>query len=445
MPVFAADPKFVARFRREARAVNRLRHPNIITIYDFGQLPDSRYFLSMEYAAGPSIRDLLHRGGRFEPQRALHVLGQLAYAVHHAHSRGVLHRDLKPDNLIVTGDDETLKVLDFGIAKIIASDQPESAAISNTNVVWGSPRYLAPERVRGIGDDPRSDLYSIGCIAYELVVGVPPFDGESEAIIRGHMSHAPAPPSTLCPGIPLELETTILRLLRKDPAERYQSAAEAVAALRKVPELPGSEDGTAPPVRAGRASAHRATLGGRGSAPQPRRAARARERAPRSRPVNGGAPRQRARAAARSRVVNRRARSHPGRATSTSSPAVRETTSDREASLGSRLASSSSRPGTRDTRRSLTSGSASSAVAARGGARREGTAARARGARWRPRRPMRVKGLRAAQGGATTSSSASSTTCCRPTPRTLIVSLAATAGRGAAPSHALNDTLWPGA
>ena len=239
MPSLATDPTFVSRFRREARAVNRLHHPNIITIYDFGQLPDERFYLSMEYADGPSVKALLRRGGRFTIPRALHILGQLAYAVHHAHPRGVLHRDLKADNLIATGDDETLKVLDFGVAKIVAADQPESGVISNTNIIWGSPRYMAPERIGGVGDDPRSDLYAIGCLAYELVVGAPPFNGEADEIIHGHLSEQPEPPSMVRPEIAPELETTILRLLAKDPADRFQSAAEAFAALRKVPGYPG--------------------------------------------------------------------------------------------------------------------------------------------------------------------------------------------------------------
>src|SRR5512146_1445426 len=177
MAQVAGDPQFVSRFRREARAVNRLRHPNIISVYDFGQLPDGRFYLSMEYADGQSVYQLVKRDDHFETPRALHVLGQLAYAVHHAHSRGVVHRDLKPDNLILVGADETLKVLDFGVAKIVASDHAESRALSSNNLVWGSPRYMAPERVRGVGDDPRSDLYAIGCIAFELIIGSAPFTG----------------------------------------------------------------------------------------------------------------------------------------------------------------------------------------------------------------------------------------------------------------------------
>jgi len=240
-PSLAADTQFVARFRREARAVNRLRHPNIIAIYDFGQLPDGRFYLAMEYAEGLSVERLLKRDDHFDTPRALGVLGQLAYAVHHAHSRGVLHRDLKPDNLIlVGGEDETLKVLDFGIAKIVSMDNVESVALSTGDMVWGSPRYMAPERVRGVGKDPRSDVYSIGCIAFELLIGAPPFLGTSDEIIRGHLQEVPEPPSKWRPSlnIPAELDAVILKCLAKDPAERFQNAAELFAALTKVPGYP---------------------------------------------------------------------------------------------------------------------------------------------------------------------------------------------------------------
>jgi hypothetical protein len=239
MPALATDTQFVARFRREARAVNRLRHPNIIAVYDFGQLADGRFYLSMEYADGQSVYKLLKRDEHFSVPRALGVLGQLAYAVHHAHSRGVLHRDLKPDNLILL-DDETLKVLDFGIAKIVSLDNVESVALSTGDQVWGSPRYMAPERVRGVGKDPRSDIYSIGCIAFELVLGAPPFLGTSDEIIRGHLKDVPDPPSTWRPSldIPPELDAVILRCLAKEPGDRYQTAAELYAALTKLPGYP---------------------------------------------------------------------------------------------------------------------------------------------------------------------------------------------------------------
>jgi serine/threonine protein kinase len=238
MPELARDPKFVSRFRREARAVNRLRHPNIIAIYDFGQLPDGRFYLAMEYAEGNLLDAVLRRFHRLDVTRTLHLLGQLAYASHHAHSRGVVHRDLKPGNMIVLAADETLKVLDFGLAKIVAPDHAESMAFSTGNVIWGTPKYMSPERLAGTGDDPRIDLYAIGCVAYELVIGEPPFVGTSDQIISGHLREPPVSPRTLRADIPTELEGVILRLLAKSAEQRFQSAAELFAALRRVPGYP---------------------------------------------------------------------------------------------------------------------------------------------------------------------------------------------------------------
>ncbi len=239
-PQLATDPQFVSRFRREARAVNRLRHPNIIAVYDFGQLPDGRFFLSMEYAEGESVYATLKREDHFDVPRALHILGQLAYAVHHAHSRGVVHRDLKPDNLILVGEEGLLKVLDFGVAKIVAADHNESVALSTNNLVWGSPRYMAPERIRGVGNDLRSDIYAMGVMLFELITGGPPFVGGSNEVIKAHLSMHPEPPSAWRPSlnIPTELDAVVLKAIAKDPDLRYQTAAEFYAALHKVPGFP---------------------------------------------------------------------------------------------------------------------------------------------------------------------------------------------------------------
>ena len=236
----ASDPQFVSRFRREARAINRLRHPNIVAVYDFGQLPDQRFFLSMEYAEGQSVYQHLKRDDHFDVPRALWVLGQLTYAVHHAHGRGVVHRDLKPDNLLLCGDDETLKVLDFGVAKIVAADHSDSVVLSSANLVYGTPKYMSPERASGVGNDPRTDLYSIGCIAFELVVGGPPFSGTPNEVIKAHIQQEPATPSVWRPslGIPPELDAVILKCLAKRVNERWQTAADLYAALQKVPGYP---------------------------------------------------------------------------------------------------------------------------------------------------------------------------------------------------------------
>ncbi|HEY0252166.1 MAG TPA: protein kinase [Kofleriaceae bacterium] len=238
MPQAAADPQFVSRFRREARAVNRLRHPNIVAIYDFGQLPDQRFYLAMEYADGASVFEMLRKQRQLELPLALHLLGQLAYAVHHAHSRGVVHRDLKPGNLIVTGEDATLKVLDFGMAKIVASDHDESLALSQGNMIWGTAKYMSPERVTGTGDDPRIDLYAIGCLATELVTGQPPFTGTSNEVLHAHVTQPPPIPSMRRRDVPPELDQVILRCLEKKPEHRFASAADLFAALRKVPGYP---------------------------------------------------------------------------------------------------------------------------------------------------------------------------------------------------------------
>lgn len=236
-PQAAKDPQFVSRFRREARAVNRLRHPNIVALHDFGQLPDERFYIAMEYAEGPTLFELLRIGPPFTVPRALHVLAQLAYALHHAHSRSVLHRDLKPANLMLVAPDETLKVLDFGMAKIIA-DTSESIALSSGNIIWGTAKYMSPERVTGTADDPRTDLYAIGCLACEILTGAPPFTGTPNAIIDAHLGAPPPVPSVRRPDVPRELDTIVLRLLEKKPQDRYASAAEVFAALRRVPGYP---------------------------------------------------------------------------------------------------------------------------------------------------------------------------------------------------------------
>jgi len=231
----ASDPQFVARFRREARAVNRLRHANIVELYDFGTLADGRCYISMEYADGPSVLQLMRRDGQLAMARVVHLLAQLALAVHHAHSRDVLHRDLKPANLIVVGKDETLKVLDFGMAKIVATDIAETMPLSSSNVIWGTPRYMSPERATGIASDPRSDQYAIGCIGFELLTARPLFQGTANDVLHAHISQPPPIASTLAPGIPRELDAILLRLLEKKPGDRYPSAAELYGALRRVP------------------------------------------------------------------------------------------------------------------------------------------------------------------------------------------------------------------
>lgn len=241
-PEVAVDRTFVGRFRREARAINRLHHPNIIGIYDFGQLPDGRLYLAMEHAGGDAIDAILRETGALELERALHVLYQLASAAEHAHGKGVVHRDLKPANMVLVehrGNKDVLKILDFGMAKIVCSDETEE--LTKQGEIFGTPAYMAPESFTAMGADPRSDLYSIGCIAYELISGKPPFEGHRVQLMQAHMGDTPRPPSEVSPntGIPRMMDSIILQCLEKSPDNRFQSARDVANAIQQVPGFPG--------------------------------------------------------------------------------------------------------------------------------------------------------------------------------------------------------------
>jgi eukaryotic-like serine/threonine-protein kinase len=243
-PPIAADPRLVARFRREARALNRLRHPGIVGVHDFGQLPDGRFYLAMELARGASVASLLHREGALPVPRALGILEQLADAVDHAHRGGVVHRDLKPANLVLLDEPrrDQLKVLDFGIAKIIAPDDEHTGtSVSSKDEVFGTPAYMAPELFQGVRSDPRSDLYAIGAIAYELLAGAQPFTGSSMELMHAHLVKLPERLRTRRPEVPPELENLIMWLLDKDPSRRPETGAEVAEALSRMPgfEKPG--------------------------------------------------------------------------------------------------------------------------------------------------------------------------------------------------------------
>jgi len=239
-PELARSSEFIARFRREARATNRLQHRNIVSVYDFGQLPDGRFYLAMEYADGESLKAVLRKANAFPVSRAVPVIAQLAQAVGHAHSRGVIHRDLKPQNMILVehrGHSDVVKVLDFGISKIIAPDYAESIGVTREGEIYGTPGYMAPEQFRGEGDDPRIDIYAMGCVAFELLVGEAPFRGGWGAVMNAVLTTPVTRPSLRCPhsDIPEALDRVILRCLEKDPNRRFQTAAEVLAALRDIP------------------------------------------------------------------------------------------------------------------------------------------------------------------------------------------------------------------
>jgi len=238
-PEMATDPRLASRFRREARAINRLRHPNIIGIYDFGQLPDGRLYLTMEYAKGEPLDQILRREGRLDLARALHVLHQLAAAIDHAHAHDVVHRDLKPHNMVLVeerGRTDVVKVLDFGLAKVVDTHRPGDE-LTLQGELFGTPEYMAPERLAGT-NDPRSDLYSIGCIAHELLTGQPPFTGPRPLVMASHLQTAPTPPGRAVPGVPGVLDVIIEQLLQKDPAARLATGKQLCVALENVPGFP---------------------------------------------------------------------------------------------------------------------------------------------------------------------------------------------------------------
>ncbi len=248
LPALAVESEFVRRFRREARALNRLQHPNIVSVYDSGQLPDGRLYLATEYVDGVRLDELVRSTGELLPiWRVLHILVQLADAVDHAHHCGVIHRDLKLSNLIVVGEPgpaEVLKILDFGIAKIIAQDYEESQVVSREGVVFGTPTYLAPEVWRGEATNPSLDIYAAGCIGYKLLTGQPPFRGSRMELMHAHLTKQPVRPSERCPaaGIPDELDALILRCLEKKPARRFDRGLSLRAALERVPGYRGIPD-----------------------------------------------------------------------------------------------------------------------------------------------------------------------------------------------------------
>ncbi len=227
---FAEDPGFVERFRREAQAAAGLQHPNVVSVYDRGAY-DGTYYIAMEYLPGRSLKQLIRQEAPIDPLRAIDIAIQILKAARFAHRHGVIHRDLKPHNVIVDESDHA-KVTDFGIARAGASDMTETGSI------MGTAQYLSPEQAQGHAVSAVSDLYSVGVVLYELLTGRVPFDGESPVTIAlKHVSEAPVPPRQLNPGISPELEQVVLWSLNKDPAHRPANADELIIALGRVREL----------------------------------------------------------------------------------------------------------------------------------------------------------------------------------------------------------------
>jgi beta-lactam-binding protein with PASTA domain/tRNA A-37 threonylcarbamoyl transferase component Bud32 len=230
----ARDPSSQVRFRREAQAAASLNHPAIVAVYDTGEdrtATGATPYIVMEYVEGETLRDLLRREGRLSPERAMSLTADICAALDFSHRNGIVHRDVKPGNVMITPQG-TVKVMDFGIARAVSDS---AATMTSTAAVIGTAQYLSPEQARGEGVDARSDVYSAGCLLYELVTGTPPFTGDSPvAVAYQHVREDPRTPSSINPVIPPELDAILLKAMSKNPANRYQSAADMRADLLRA-------------------------------------------------------------------------------------------------------------------------------------------------------------------------------------------------------------------
>jgi predicted Ser/Thr protein kinase len=228
---FARDDSSVARFRREAQSAAALNHPNVVSIFDTGS-DDGVHWIVMEFVEGRTLKDVIEDDGPLAPDRALQIAREVALALASAHDNGLVHRDVKPANIMITASGET-KVMDFGIARAVTSTGDPT--LTKTGFVMGTAAYLSPEQAEGKPVDARSDIYSLGCVLYEMLAGRPPFEGNSPvAVASAHMSAEPEPTSRVNPAVPGEAEAVVARAMRKDPGERYQDAKAMADDLGRV-------------------------------------------------------------------------------------------------------------------------------------------------------------------------------------------------------------------
>jgi eukaryotic-like serine/threonine-protein kinase len=228
------DPAFEGRFRREAQSAASLNSPSIVAVYDTGEgvvNGTTTPYIVMEYVDGKTLRDVLAAEGRLLPQRALEITAAVCTALEQAHAAGIVHRDIKPANVMLTATGD-IKVMDFGIARALTAS---SSTMTQTAAVVGTAHYLSPEQARGEHVDARSDVYSTGCLLYELLTGAPPFTGETAvAVAYQHVREDPTPPSSVEPDVPASADAIVLVAMSKNPVNRYASAADMRADIERA-------------------------------------------------------------------------------------------------------------------------------------------------------------------------------------------------------------------
>jgi len=238
----ARDPSFYLRFRREAQNAAALNHPAIVAVYDTGEAETASGplpYIVMEYVDGITLRDIVHNDGPIPPRKAIEIIADACQALNFSHQHGIIHRDVKPANIMISRTG-AVKVMDFGIARALS----DSHSVTQTAAVIGTAQYLSPEQARGDSVDARSDVYSLGCVLYEIITGEPPFVGDSPvAVAYQHVREPPVPPSGRHDGISPDLDAVVLKALAKNPDNRYQTAAEMRTDLVRVhngeqPEAP---------------------------------------------------------------------------------------------------------------------------------------------------------------------------------------------------------------